>query len=372
MSQTTPQPPQFPSYLAEPPVITEAQWAHRLALTREQTDIVDATELMSDRRTYFYLFHQSNITCSYTTYPLDTFHCWQQSLLIADELHAVTVLLALLLVEKLTRDNNSALSIGATLLMEHLQIESLEQRLRKNCENGEKEAVESFLQLGGQKVCKDARNILAQRGYLTSPPPDLLSLPALTGHTFPGRHPPHSPPPPPPVSCLLLPDPVLPVPAPPSPAHSSTTNSIAPIAEAVDKLQDILIPMQPTTPLPQLPQPRCNRRLHRQRPEPVLLIPSGRTPRVQHTGQRQTPTLSNGLPPDGRLLRSKEGDTSSSDVALVFDIVMHVKSMAIVPSIVATILVLHADSWGLDDIHNDLDDDTRYNIDGELGDFRAV
>ncbi|EGN91483.1 hypothetical protein SERLA73DRAFT_80412 [Serpula lacrymans var. lacrymans S7.3] len=118
-------PPQFPSYLAKPP-------AHCLVLTREQTNIVDATELMSDRRAYFYQFYQSNTTCPNTTYPLDTFHFWQQSLLVADELHAVTVSLASL-VEELTWDNNSVLSIGATLLMEHLQIESLEQCLRKNC-----------------------------------------------------------------------------------------------------------------------------------------------------------------------------------------------------------------------------------------------
>ncbi|EGO28250.1 hypothetical protein SERLADRAFT_434133 [Serpula lacrymans var. lacrymans S7.9] len=124
MSQTTPvdqQPPQFPPYLTEPPVVTEAQWAHRLALTHKQTDIVDATKLMSDRHAYFYLFLQSNIECPYATYPLDMFHRWQQSFLIADELHAVTVSLASL-VDELTRDNNSALSIGATLLMEHLQI----------------------------------------------------------------------------------------------------------------------------------------------------------------------------------------------------------------------------------------------------------
>ncbi|EGN91765.1 hypothetical protein SERLA73DRAFT_80150 [Serpula lacrymans var. lacrymans S7.3] len=200
MSQTTPidqQPPQFLSYLAKPPVITEAQWAHHLALTCA-----------------FYLFHQSNIACPDATYPLDTFHRWQQSLLVTDELHTVTVSLALL-VEELTRDNNSVLR--------------------------------------GQKVCDDARNILAQQGYLTSPPPDLLSLPALTGHAFPGRHPPRSPPPPPPASCPSLPDPVLPVPAPPSPTHSSITDSIVPIANAVNVLQDILIPTRPVTPLPQLP-----------------------------------------------------------------------------------------------------------------------
>ncbi|EGO01654.1 hypothetical protein SERLA73DRAFT_70823 [Serpula lacrymans var. lacrymans S7.3] len=124
MSQTTPvdqQPPQFPPYLTEPPVITEAQWAHRLALTREQTNVVDATELMSDRRAYFYLFHQSNIDCLYATYPLDTFHCWQQSFLIANELHTVTVSLALL-VDELTRDNNSALNrIPGTTLEEELR-----------------------------------------------------------------------------------------------------------------------------------------------------------------------------------------------------------------------------------------------------------
>ncbi|EGO21450.1 hypothetical protein SERLADRAFT_440708 [Serpula lacrymans var. lacrymans S7.9] len=234
---------------------------------------------MSDRHTYFYLFHQSNATCPNATYSLDTFHCWQQSLLVADGLHAVTVSLASL-VEELTWDNNSVLSIGATLLMEHLQIASLEQHLRKNCKDGEREAVEAFLRLGGQTVCDNTRNILAQQGYLTSPPPDLLSLPAIMGHTFPGRHPPHSPPLPPPASCPSLPGLVLPVPAPPSPARSSITNSIVPAANAVKELQDIAIPMRPVTPLPQLPQPRRNCQLCHQRPEPVLLIPLGCTPCV--------------------------------------------------------------------------------------------
>ncbi|EGO18530.1 hypothetical protein SERLADRAFT_443871 [Serpula lacrymans var. lacrymans S7.9] len=94
----------------------------------------------------------------------------------------------------------------------------------KNCENGEREAVKVFLCLGGQTVCNNARNILAQQGYLTSPPSDLLSLPAITGHTFPGRHPPHLPSLPPPVSCPSLPDLVLPMPTPPSPAPSSITD----------------------------------------------------------------------------------------------------------------------------------------------------
>ncbi|EGO01443.1 hypothetical protein SERLA73DRAFT_70629 [Serpula lacrymans var. lacrymans S7.3] len=126
MSQITPTdqqtlPPRFPPYLAEPPVITEAQWVYCLALTREQTNIVDATNLMSDRRAYFYLFHQSNTTCPNATYPLDTFYCWQHSLLVAGELHAVTVSLGLL-VEELTWDNNSILNrIPGMMLEEELR-----------------------------------------------------------------------------------------------------------------------------------------------------------------------------------------------------------------------------------------------------------
>ncbi|EGN93460.1 hypothetical protein SERLA73DRAFT_78755 [Serpula lacrymans var. lacrymans S7.3] len=175
MSQTTPidqqtHSPCFPPYLAEPQVLTEAQWAHCLALTCEQTNIVDATELMSDRRTYLYLFHQSNIICPTATYPLDMFHRWRNALLVADELHAVTVSLGSL-VDELTRDNNSILSTGATLLMEHLQIESLERRLRKNCESGEKEAVEAFLHLGGQTVCTNAKTCSPNEGTLPPLPP---------------------------------------------------------------------------------------------------------------------------------------------------------------------------------------------------------
>ncbi|EGO28249.1 hypothetical protein SERLADRAFT_434132 [Serpula lacrymans var. lacrymans S7.9] len=181
-------------------------------------------------------------------------------------------------------------------------------------------------------MCTDARNLLAQQGYLISPPPDLLSLPGLMGHAFPGRHPPHSPPPPPPASRPSLPDLVLPVPAPLSPIHSSTTGSIAPVPNVVNALQDTLIPTRPTTLLPQLPQPRCPRRLCRQRPEPVLLIPLGRTPRVPHTGQGKTLISTSDKSPDGR----------NEDAALVFNVVMHVKDMAIALSIVVTILALRA------------------------------
>ncbi|EGN93812.1 hypothetical protein SERLA73DRAFT_78188 [Serpula lacrymans var. lacrymans S7.3] len=74
-----------------------------------------------------------------------------------------------------------------------------------------------------------------------------------TGHPFPGRHHPHSPPQPQPASCPSSPDLILPAPAPPSPAHSSTTDSIISVANVVEELQDILIPMQPAMPLPQLP-----------------------------------------------------------------------------------------------------------------------
>ncbi|EGO27302.1 hypothetical protein SERLADRAFT_435074 [Serpula lacrymans var. lacrymans S7.9] len=385
MSQTTPvdqQPPQFPPYLTEPPVITEAQWAHRLALTREQTNVVDATELMSDRRAYFYLFHQSNIDCLYATYPLDTFHCWQQSFLIANELHTVTVSLALL-VDELTRDNNSALSIRATLLMEHLQIESLEQRLRKNCENGEKEAVKAFLQLGGQKVFVIPTRSHGTHLSRTSPP----SLSTTTSTSI---------------------SPII------ARSCSTRARSTIPNTFLYNRLNN--------------PRSQRSRRIaghidsyvtNDARPKPVLLIPLGRTPRVPHTGLRKTPISTSNTSPDGRLSRSNEGDTlstgnKSKKPSPISDYSNSTHSQSSserrrcprvrrcyacqeyghcaiycrhhtcstcgldAPGHRANECNLRRnypfarDSWGLDDIHNNLDNDARYNVDGELGDFGAV
>ncbi|EGO05073.1 hypothetical protein SERLA73DRAFT_68716 [Serpula lacrymans var. lacrymans S7.3] len=337
MSQTTPidqqtHSPRFPPYLAEPQVLTEAQWAHRLALTREQTNIVDATELMSDRRAYFYLFHQSNIICPTATYPLDTFHRWQNALLVADELHAVTVSLGLL-VDELTRDNNSVLN--------RIHRMTLEEELRE------------WRERSGQSI----------------PTPrwlnHLLSLPATTGHPFPGHHPPTSPQSPQLAYPPSPPDLVLPAPAPSSPTHSFATDSIVPKANAVEELQVILIPTRPTTPLLQLPPPCCSRQLCRQRPE-------------RESNRRSTPMSSNESPQGAKgphpspttLILLNRNPLLNDAVALISDIAMPVKNMAIVPSTADAIPALY--SWGLDNEHNDLDEDAQYNVDGELGDFGAV
>ncbi|EGO30840.1 hypothetical protein SERLADRAFT_432480 [Serpula lacrymans var. lacrymans S7.9] len=378
MSQTTPidqqtHSPRFPPYLAEPQVLTEAQWAHRLALTREQTNIVDATELMSDRRAYFYLFHQSNIICPTATYPLDTFHRWQNALLVADELHAVTVSLGLL-VDELTRDNNSVLN--------RIHRMTLEEELRE------------WRERSGQSI----------------PTPrwlnHLLSLPATTGHPFPGHHPPTSPQSPQLAYPPSPPDLVLPAPAPSSPTHSFATDSIVPKANAVEELQVILIPTRPTTPLLQLPPPCCSRQLCRQRPE-------------RESNRRSTPMSSNESPQVRRPLRSNEGATSASlrgskRPSPISDHSNPTQSQSSserrrrphirhcyacqeyghcaiycrchtcsmcgldVPGHRANEcnrqcnLPFVADSWGLDNEHNDLDEDAQYNVDGELGDFGAV
>ncbi|EGO02451.1 hypothetical protein SERLA73DRAFT_69956 [Serpula lacrymans var. lacrymans S7.3] len=320
MSQTTPidqqtHSPCFPTYLAEPQVLTEAQWAHRLALTREQTDIIDATELMSDS-------HRLTGFVGRRAY----------------------------MGQKFCIEYWSGFAHGT--LADRIPGMTLEEEL----------------------------NLLAQQGYLTSPPPDLPSLPATTGHPFPGGHPPTSPQSPQLAYPPSPPDLVLPVPTPSSPTRSFTTDSIVPVANAVEELQAILIPtpsaqsgyslsLRGAHPLTQIALWNRTRGRHPRRA-------TGRLRFEDHRGTMREPPW---------LLRVGAKDPHPAPITLIFiihnpllnnavtlvpNVAMPVKNMAIVPSTADTIPALY--SWGLDDEHNDLDEDSRYNVDGELGDFRAV
>ena len=128
----------------DPNSIPEETWQAMMALNQEQKDIADASELLSDKSAYPYVYQQTDQRIPTATFPLDVSYRWQNTAYDVDALSEVIVLLNSL-VRELREPNSNKWTILDAVSLELMTLERTERHLRTNCTNGEKEAVGTFL-----------------------------------------------------------------------------------------------------------------------------------------------------------------------------------------------------------------------------------